>query len=57
MSSRLTNFVEKFGLDDRVFYGDLITNSYLTHDYSSGYAILESEKEKSISFISNALDL
>lgn len=56
MNSRIETLINKFKLENREFSGK-ITNENLQHDYSKAYEILEKEKEKSLIFLKNALDM
>lgn len=56
MNSRIETLINKFKLENREFSGK-ITNENLQHDYSNAYEILEKEKEKSLIFLKNALDI
>ena len=57
MSSRLTNFVDTFKLDNRMFNEKSITQENLNHDYTEAYKILVKERKKSICFIEKALEI
>lgn len=56
MNSRLETLINKFELKNRKFE-DEITKENLEHDYTEAYKILEKEREKSIKFLKNALDI
>lgn len=56
MNSRIETLINKFKLENREFSGK-ITNENLQHDYSKAYEILEKEKEKSLIFLKDALDI
>lgn len=57
MSSRLDTLLDKFKLDNRKFNGNCITNDNINHDYSKAYEVLKEEKEKSIKFLHESLEL
>ena len=57
MSSRLDTLLDKFKLDNRKFNGNSITNDNINHDYSKAYEVLKEEKEKSIKFLHESLEL
>ncbi len=54
MNSRLNTLINKFNLENRYFTGK-ITENNLHHDYTKSFEILEKERKKSYSFLSNAL--
>lgn len=56
MNSRIETLINKLKLENREFLGR-ITNENLQHNYSKAYEILEKEKEKSLIFLKNALDI
>lgn len=56
MNSRLETLLSKFELENRKFNGK-ISEDLLKCDYSNAKKILEVEKEKSRSFLCNALDI
>lgn len=56
MNSRIETLINKFKLENREFLGR-ITDKNLQHNYSKAYEILEKEKEKSVMFLKNALDI
>ena len=56
MSSRLSDFVNKFKLENRYFTDLKMEDIKLNHDYSIGYSVLSKEKEKGRRFLEKALD-
>lgn len=56
MSSRIDTLLNKFQLKNRKYNNTNITKENLEHDYSKAYEILEKEREKSIKFLSDALN-
>lgn len=56
MNSRIETLLSKFHLEDRKFQGK-ITQQLLTANYKEAKEILEVEKEKSIQFLREALEL
>ena len=56
MNSRFDTLIQKFKLKNRKFNGE-ITNENLNHDYSEAYKILEEERNRTIAFLMNALDI
>lgn len=56
MNSRIDTLLTKFNLENRRFK-DKITNDLLKSDYMQANKILENQKEKSIEFLKNALDI
>jgi len=56
MNSRIDTLIDKFNLKNRRFTGS-ITNENLEHDYTEAYKILEKEREKSLKFLREALDI
>ena len=56
MNSRIETLLKKFNLHNREFTGT-ITKENLKHDYTEAYKILKKEKEKSIKFLKEALDI
>ena len=57
MNSRIETLLSKTGLKNKKYLGDIQIKDYLECDYSTAYSIIEKEKEKSIRFIKEALDL
>jgi len=57
MSSRVTNFISKFKLENRKYNNRNIIEENTNHDYSEGYRILEQERKKSDDFLRKALDV
>lgn len=57
MNSRIETLLSKFKLENREYNNELITKENLNHDYSEAYKILEKEREKSINFLMEALDI
>jgi hypothetical protein len=57
MNSRVDTLISKFNLKDRKYNGTDITNKNINHDYKEAYKILEKEREKSIIFLKDALDI
>lgn len=57
MNSRIETLINKFNLKDREYNEKEITKENLEHDYTEAYEILEKEREKSINFLKNALDI
>lgn len=56
MNSRIETLINKFNLKNRK-YNKKITEENLQHDYSEAYEILQKEREKSMRFLSKALDI
>lgn len=56
MNSRIETLIKKFNLKNREFK-EKITKENLEHDYTEAYKILEKEREKSINFLKEALEL
>ncbi len=56
MNSRLDTLFSKFKLENRKYKGK-ISNEDLKCDYTEAYKILEIERDKSIKFLKNALDI
>jgi len=57
MNSRIDTLISKFNLKDRIYNGHGITYENLHHNYSDSYKILEQEREKSMMFLKNALNI
>ena len=57
MNSRIETLINKFNLKNREYNEKEITQENLNHDYTEAYEILEKEREKSINFLKNALDI
>lgn len=56
MNSRIETLINKFNLKNREFTGT-ITKENLEHDYTEAYEILENERNKSIKFLKETLDI
>lgn len=56
MNSRIETLINKFNLKNREFTGT-ITKENLEQDYTEAYEILENERNKSIKFLKEALDI
>lgn len=57
MSSRLNSLLTKFKLENRKFNGSSITDNNINHNYTKAYKVLEIEKEESINFLRESLEL
>ena len=55
MNSRIQTLISKFGLEDRAYIGDRITQKNLSHDYSKAFDILEMERKKAKEYLVNLL--
>ena len=56
MSSRMETFLTKFKLEDRKFSGNIVPE-HLVHNYENGQVILKQEREKSLRFLKEALNI
>lgn len=56
MSSRMETFLAKFKLEDRKFSGNIVSK-HLLHNYEKGQMILRQEKEKSLCFLKESLNI
>lgn len=57
MGSRIDTLINKFKLKNRKYNGEKIIRENLEHNYFETYEILEKEREKSIKFLKNALEI
>lgn len=55
MNSRIETLIKKFGLENRMFKGEIIEKN-LKHNYIGAYKILEDEREKMNEFLDKALN-
>ncbi|WP_276864337.1 polysaccharide pyruvyl transferase family protein [Mediterranea massiliensis] len=57
-NNRLDNILNKFGLMDKKWQEEWLSNiqEHLTHDYSSGYKVLEEERKNCLHFLFNAIE-
>lgn len=57
-NNRLDNILTKLGLMDRKWQEEWLSNiqEHLTHDYSSGYIVLEEERKSCLHFLFNAIE-
>ena len=56
MNSRIDTLLSTFSIDNRKFNNN-ITNDNLVHDYSKSYELLNLEKQKSIEYLKNSLNI
>lgn len=57
MYTRLQNFFDTFELQNREFNGEEITKQNIDVDYAKAKKILQKEREKSLRFLKNALEI
>ena len=55
MDSRMETLLSKFGLQKSKYLADRDIDQYFSWDYTTGYEILEEEREKAQRFLANAL--
>lgn len=57
MNSRLDTLINKFKIKNRKYNGYIISSENLKHDYTDAYRILNYEREKSLCFLKQSLDI